>query len=146
MLAELSAALAKGGAAAAANGAASSASAAPIAVSALNSVNAALSTTFAAAAAAPGGQIPAMEAYTQGIKQAAATCAGALMATFASLTDMHICPIPSAGATHGPGFVTRGSRTVFFNNLPAARQLDKVFETCGGSDPIEKGCPTVIIG
>ena len=68
------------------------------------------------------------------------------MSAMAGLSDMHICPVPVPVPPHGPGFVTKGSSTVNIGNLPAARQGDKVFEACGGADPIAMGCPTVNIG
>jgi hypothetical protein len=42
--------------------------------------------------------------------------------------------------------VTRGSKTVRINGLPAVRQGDNVIEACGGSDPIAAGCANVQIG
>ncbi|MBI5866354.1 MAG: PAAR domain-containing protein [Planctomycetes bacterium] len=68
------------------------------------------------------------------------------MTAIAGTNDIHICPVPSGPAPHGPGVVTRGSSTVLINSLPAARQGDKVYEAAGGSDPIAMGCGTVVIG
>lgn len=116
------------------------------AFAALTGANAALTATWTAASPVPGGQPAANVAYTQGIKAAAAAAASAAMAAVASMVDMHICPIPVPIPPHGPGVVTKGSKTVFIDKLPAARQDDKVIEACGGSDPIALGCQTVIIG
>lgn len=108
--------------------------------------NVALSTAYATAAAVPGGEPAARTAFTEGIKAAMAGAASAAMSAMAGVADMHICPIPCPIPPHGPGFVTKGSKSVFINGLPAARKGDKVFEACGGSDPIQMGCPTVLIG
>ncbi len=108
--------------------------------------NVALTTAYTAAAAVPGGEPAARTAYTEGIKAAAAAAAISAMSAMAGVSDMHICPIPCPIPPHGPGFVTKGSKSVFINGLPAARKGDKVFEACGGSDPIQVGCPTVLIG
>ena len=144
-LAQISQALVQGGAAAGAHGAPAAAATAGSTVAALNAANAGFTATWTAASVVPGGQPAANIAYTEGIKAAAAAAASAVMASMASLSDMHTCPIP-VPATHGPGFVTRGSSTVNIGNLPAARQNDRVFEACGGADPIAMGCPTVNIG
>ena len=144
-LVQISQGLVQAGAAAAANGAPAAAATAGSMVAALNAANVALTATWAAASVVPGGQPAANIAYTEGIKAAAAAAASAVMASMAGLSDMHTCPIP-APTTHGPGFVTRGSSTVNIGNLPAARQNDRVFEACGGADPIAMGCPTVNIG
>jgi len=144
-LAQISQALVQGGAAAAANGAPAAAATAGSMVAALNAANVGFTATWAAASVVPGGQPAANIAYTEGIKAAAAAAASAVMASMAGLSDMHTCPIP-VPIPHGPGFVTRGSSTVNIGNLPAARQRDRVFEACGGTDPIAMGCPTVNIG
>src|SRR5437870_8968361 len=62
------------------------------------------------------------------------------------MTDIHVCSQPSGPVPHGPGVVTKGSRSVFINGLPACRQGDKLFEAAGGANPIAKGCSTVNIG
>ena len=113
---------------------------------ALAAANGALTATWTAASAVPGGQPAANTAYTQGIKTLAAVAASAAMAAVASMADMHVCTIPCPIPPHGPGVVTQGSKSVFIDNLPAARQDDKVIEACGGSDPIAMGCQTVLIG
>jgi uncharacterized Zn-binding protein involved in type VI secretion len=64
----------------------------------------------------------------------------------AGVNDIHVCPIPVPPIPHGPGVVTKGSQTVMVNSLPLARQNDKVFEACGGADPISMGCVTVDVG
>ena len=114
--------------------------------STLVSANVTLTATYTTAAAVPGGQPAAIASYTQGIKAAAAAFASAAMAALAGLTDIHLCPVPCPPPPHGPGVVTKGSKSVVINNLPATRQTDKVFEACGGPDPIATGCPTVLIG
>jgi len=113
---------------------------------AMNATNAGLSATWATASAVPGGQPAANQAYTEGMKAAAGAAAAAAFAAIAAITDQHICPIHSGLIPHGPGMVTKGSGSVLINNLPASRQSDKVFEACGGADPIAMGCPTVDIG
>ncbi|MFQ5806163.1 MAG: PAAR domain-containing protein [Phycisphaerae bacterium] len=115
-------------------------------VATLNATNVGLTTTWTTASAAPGGQPAANQAYTEGIKAAAAAGASAVVAAMAGLADMHICPIPVPIPPHGPGFVTKGSSTVLINNLPASRMNDKVMEACGGADPIAMGQPMVDIG
>lgn len=145
-LAQISQALAAGASAAAANGAPAAAATAGTALGALNAANVALTTTWTAASVVPGGQPAANIAYTEGIKAAAAAAASAVVAAMASLSDMHVCPVPVPIPPHGPGFVTKGSKTVVIGNLPAARLGDRVFEACGGQDPIAQGFPTVLIG
>lgn len=115
-------------------------------LAALNATNTALTSTWTAASAVPGGQPAANQAYTEGIKAAAAAAATATVSALAGLSDMHVCPVPVPIPPHGPGMVCKGSTTVLINNLPAARQNDKVMEACGGADPISMGCPTVDIG
>lgn len=112
----------------------------------LTATNAALTATYAAAAAVPGGEPAARAAYTQGIKAAAAAFAAAAMNSVAGMTDKHICPQPAGPIPHGPGVVTKGSQSVFINNLPACRQGDTIFESAGGADAIKKGDPSVLIG
>lgn len=145
-LARISAALVHGGAAAAANGAPAASASAGSAVGALVTANLALTTAWMSASVVPGGQPAANIAYTEGIKAATAAAASAVMSAMAGISDMHVCPVPVPIPPHGPGFVTRGSSTVNIGNLPAARMGDKVFEACGGQDPIAIGCPTVNIG
>jgi uncharacterized Zn-binding protein involved in type VI secretion len=115
-------------------------------VGVMTAANVALTTTWTAASVVPGGQPAANIAYTEGIKAAAAAAASAVMSSMAGISDMHTCPVLVPAPPHGPGFVTRGSRSVNIGNLPAARQGDRVFEACGGPDPIAMGCPTVNIG
>lgn len=135
---------AAGAAAAQGNGAALSAAATGCA--ALTAANTALSATWAAASAAPGGLPGATIAYSEGLKAVLASAASAVFGAVAGAADMHQCPCPCPTPPHGPGVVTRGSRTVRINGLPAARQNDSVVEACGGSDPIVAGCETVNIG
>ncbi len=112
----------------------------------LMSTNVALTATYTAAAAVPGGEPAARTAYTQGIKAAAAAFASSAMSAIAGMTDIHVCPQPSGPIPHGPGVVTKGSKSVWFNHLPACRETDQIFEAAGGPDPIKKGCPSVLIG
>jgi hypothetical protein len=111
----------------------------------LDAANKALTAAYTTAAAAPGGEPAASIAYAKGIQTAVAAAAAASIAATAAMTDMHICPVPTP-IPHGPGVVTRGSKTVFIDKRPAARQFDKVFEAAGGSAPIAMGMPTVNIG
>jgi len=133
-----------GAAAAADNPAAAGAVAS--ATGALHGANAALSTAYASASAAPGGQPAATKAYTDGIKMAAAAAAGAVFQALTGAADTHACPAPCPGPPHGPGVVTRGSPTVFLNDLPAVGQGHSVVEAAGGSDAIVGGCQTVLVG
>jgi len=112
----------------------------------LMTANVALTATYTAAAAVPGGEPAARTAYTLAVQAAAAAAMSAAMSAMAGMADMHICPIPVPIPPHGPGFVTKGSKSVFINKLPASRQGDKVVEAAGGSDPIAMGCQTVLIG
>ncbi len=146
-LAQMMAKLGVMGGQAAANGSPAAASASATALATLGSTAVTLAATWTTASAVPGGMAPATTAFTKGIQAAAAASASAIFAAAAGCADQHICSMPSpAGAPHGPGFVTRGSKSVFINNLPAARQNDKVFEASGGEDPIAMGVQTVIIG
>ena len=147
-LAQISANLVQGGVQAAAAGPAGASVPATAAsqVGTLNASNVALTATWTAASAVPGGQPAANAAYTEGVKGLAAVAASATMSAMAGMADMHMCPLPVPVPPHGPGFVTKGSSSVLINNLPAARQNDQVMEACGGSDPILMGCPTVEIG
>jgi uncharacterized Zn-binding protein involved in type VI secretion len=112
----------------------------------LMTANVALTATWTTASAVPGGKPAADAAYTLAIKAAAAAAMSAAMSAMAGMADMHICPIPVPIPPHGPGFVTKGSKSVFINKLPACREGDKVVEAAGGSDPIALGCQTVLIG
>lgn len=145
-LAEVFAALGQDAGQAASNGAPGAPGGAAGGAATAITANVALTATYVAAAAVPGGEPAAKMAYTQGIKAAGAAAASAAMSAMAGVADMHICPIPCPIPPHGPGLVTKGSKSVFINGLPAARQGDKVFEACGGSNPIAVGCQTVLIG
>ncbi len=59
--------------------------------------------------------------------------------------DAHMCPLLTGTVPHVGGVVAKGSLTVFINNLPAARQGDKIIET-GPPNTIAAGCLTVQIG
>jgi uncharacterized Zn-binding protein involved in type VI secretion len=145
-VAQIGAKLTAGAAAAAPEGAPAAAGAAAGAVATLTATQTALTSTWTAASPVPGGQPAANQAFTEGIKAAAATAASATLSAMAGVADMHICPIPTPIPPHGPGYVTKGSSTVVIDSLPAARQGDQVMEACGGADPISLGCMTVDIG
>lgn len=116
------------------------------ALAALNVSNTALTATWSAASAVPGGMAPAISAYTQGLHAAVSAAASAIMTAIAGPADLHVCPVPCPAPPHGPGVVTRGSASVRINGLPAAREGDKVFEACGGADAIAAGWATVVAG
>jgi uncharacterized Zn-binding protein involved in type VI secretion len=143
---EISKSLSKGAGTAAGLGAPLAAATANSQIATLNTANTTLTTAWGTASIAPGGQPGANKAYTEGIKAAAAVAASAVLMSMAGLSDMHFCPVLVPIPPHGPGFVTMGSATVVIGNLAAARMGDKVYEACGGPDPIAMGCPTVIIG
>jgi hypothetical protein len=111
----------------------------------LTTTNVTLTTAWTTASAAPGGQPAANTAYTEGIKAAAGAAAASVFSAIGGMADIHMCPIPVPVPPHGPGMVTKASTTVEINGLPACRMDDKVFEACGGADPILGGCPTVEI-
>jgi uncharacterized Zn-binding protein involved in type VI secretion len=145
-VAEICGVLTVGSGAATVAGAAAAPGAAAVAVATLVGTDIALTATWTTASVVPGGQPAANIAYTEGIKAAVAAAAASTVSAMASLSDMHVCPMPCPIPPHGPGFVTKGSGTVIIGGLPAARQGDKVFEACGGTDPIAVGCLTVNIG
>lgn len=116
------------------------------ALTAITTANVALTAAWTTASAVPGGQPAANQAYTLGIKAAMAAGASAVMGSMAGMFDIHACTTPAPIPPHGPGAVTKGAKDVFINNLPAARQGDKVMEAAGGANPIAMGCPTVNIG
>ncbi len=91
---------------------------------------------------------PTSKAAAVTAETTAKTAAVASMSSAMAAFDTHICPVPSGPvpAPHGPGVVLQASTTVVINNMPAARQGDKVVETLGGPDAIAKGCTTVLIG
>lgn len=143
---KISTGLVQAGAQAAAEMNPAAASAAASSVVTLNATNISLTAAWTAASAVPGGQPAANTAYTEGIKAAAATAATATFGAIGGMTDMHNCPVPVPIPPHGPGMVTKASTTVIFNNLPACRQDDQLFEAAGGADPIAMGEQTVLIG
>ena len=112
----------------------------------VTTANVAATTAYTSAAAVPGGEPAARQAYTLAMKAAAAAFTSAAMSAIAGITDIHNCPQPSGPIPHGPGVVTKGSKSVFINGLPACREGDKIFEAAGGPDPIKLGCQTVLIG
>jgi uncharacterized Zn-binding protein involved in type VI secretion len=144
-LADIQAGLSQSAAAAVQSGNPAAAGATAGALTGITAANVALTAAYTTAAAVPGGEPAAATAYALGLQQALAAAAAASIAAVAAMTDTHICPLCTP-VPHGPGVVTQGSKTVFIGKLPAARQLDKVFEAAGGADPIAIGCPTVNIG
>lgn len=60
-------------------------------------------------------------------------------------SDMHTCPLVDVLKPHVGGVIPVGSKTVFINNLPAARVGDLIVEV-GAPNPIAMGAPNVIIG
>ena len=144
-LVDIKAGLSQSAASAANGGNPAAAATTATAMTGLGAANVALASAYATASAVPGGEPAAATAYALGLQQALATAAAVAIAAIAAMTDTHICPLCTP-APHGPGVVTKGSTTVLINNLPAARQLDQVFEAAGGADPIAVGCATVNIG
>lgn len=97
-----------------------------------------------AAAGTPGA--PAAIAAEEAAKTAAAAAMGSLITSCACGADIHACATPLPLPPHGPGVVIDGSPTVLFNNLPAARQGNKIIEALGPPNTIAMGMPTVLIG
>jgi uncharacterized Zn-binding protein involved in type VI secretion len=60
--------------------------------------------------------------------------------------DAHVCPLVNGTVPHTGGTVLKGSLTVLINNMPAARQRDKVVEAAGGPNTIVSGAKFVVIG
>ncbi|NNF00934.1 MAG: hypothetical protein HKN25_18100 [Pyrinomonadaceae bacterium] len=93
---------------------------------------------------------PASKSTALAVETAAKTAANSTMASVMAQTgaDIHICPkfASPSFVPHGPGVVLKASTTVIINNLPAARQGDKVVETLGGNNPISRGEIAVLIG
>lgn len=145
-LVQVQAGLTQAAGSASTQGSASSVSATSSAMAALNTTNVSLTAAYTAAAAVPGGQAAAAVTYTEGIKAAAATAAGAAVSAIGSMTDLHNCPLPCPTPPHGPGVVTQGSKSVFINKLPASRMGDSAYEACGGANAIASGSPNVFIG
>jgi uncharacterized Zn-binding protein involved in type VI secretion len=146
LLADVASGLGEAAGAAGSQGNAGAAAGTASAMSGLAAANVTLTATYTSASAAPGAEPAAATAYAKGLQAAAAAAASAAVSAIAAGLDIHICPLLSGPAPHGPGVVTKGSGTVTINGLPAARQNDKVFEAAGGQDPIAVGCPTVEIG
>ena len=144
-IAQISTGLTQAAAASAAEGNAQATAQNATALVTLNSTNVALTATWTAASAVPGGQPAANTAYTEGIKGAMAAAASQTFSAIGGMADTHICPMPVPIPPHGPGMVTKGASTVVINNLPACRVGDKIFEACGGPDPFVMGEPTVLI-
>ena len=94
--------------------------------------------------AAVGPAIPVAYAAEQATKASLLASMSSMMT--GSGADIHACVTPSPVPPHGPGVVLQASTTVVIDNLPAARQGDKVIEPLGPPNPISMGCPTVVIG
>ena len=60
-------------------------------------------------------------------------------------SDFHACPLSDGPKPHVGGTISLGSSTVLINNLPAARQGDKIIES-GAVNSISKGSNNVLIG
>jgi len=77
---------------------------------------------------------------------------GDLIASFAEVTDIHLCAVILPPPLHGPGVVITGSRTVLINGQPACRTGDEILEAniLANIPPltnrIASGWPTVLIG
>jgi len=101
-------------------------------------------TATKAAAGTPGA--PAAYAAEQAAKTAALTAMSSLMNSFAGMSDIHVCPIPTPVPPHGPGVVIDGMATVMINNMPACTVGCTILEALGGPDKIAKGETSVLIG
>ena len=60
-------------------------------------------------------------------------------------SDTHTCPLVDGLKPHVGGIIPVGSKTVFINNLPAARVGDLIAEA-GAPNAIAAGSPNVMIG
>lgn len=101
-------------------------------------------TATKAAAGTPGA--PAALAAEQATKASLLASMSSMMSSFAGMSDIHVCPIPTPVPPHGPGVVIDGCATVLINNMPACVVGCTVLEALGGPDKIVKGEMTVIIG
>ena len=110
----------------------------------LASQDAALTATYRAEE--PIDKSMAMKNYTDGIHQASQIAAALSVEAIGKLADQTNCPQCWIIIPHGPGVITRGAPAVFFNDLPATRQQDILYEAIGGPDPVDHGCATVFIG
>jgi uncharacterized Zn-binding protein involved in type VI secretion len=143
LLANVDTAVNQAAAAAAAEGNAAAVATTTAALQTLRIADAALTATWTAASAAPGGQPAASQGYTTGLQAATAAAASAVFSAIGAMFDTHACATPMG---HGPGLVTVGSGSVSVNNLPLARQGDVVMEAAGGANPIAMGCALVSVG
>jgi hypothetical protein len=84
--------------------------------------------------------------YADGIHDASQIAAAMSVEAIGKLSDQTNCPQVWIIIPHGPGVITKGAPSVYFNDLPAAREEDVLYEAIGGPDPVAKGFPTVIIG
>jgi len=143
LLANVNATMTHAAAQAAALGNPTAAAIASAALQSLQATDIALTTTWTAASAAPGGQPAASMAYTTGLQMATIGAASAVFTAIGAAFDLHACATPMG---HGPGLVAVGSAVVMVNNLPLARQGDCVMEAAGGANPIVMGCAAVDVG
>ena len=88
----------------------------------------------------------AMKNYADGIHDASQLAAALTVEAIGKLADQTNCPQVWIIVPHGPGVITRGAPAVYFNDLPATRQDDIIYEAIGGPDPVQRGEPTVFIG
>ncbi len=88
----------------------------------------------------------AMKNYADGIHEASQIAAALAVEAIGKLSDQTICPQVWIIVPHGPGVITKGSKTVFINDLPASREEDVLHEAIGGPDPVARGFQSVIIG
>lgn len=125
---------------------ATGASGVPSAFVSLTSTSTALVATYTAAAAVPGGEPAAAQAFTRAFQAALAQTMDAAVKALAGPWDMDTCAQPSPAGPHGAGLVIEGCNTVFINNLPAVMKGQQVIEASGGPASIEGGCASVEIG
>lgn len=71
---------------------------------------------------------------------------GLMIMKAAASTDIHVCATLLPLPPHGPGVVTKPSKTVIVAGMPAARMGDEITEAIGPPNFIAMGCPTVFIG
>ncbi len=88
----------------------------------------------------------AMENYAEGIHDASQIAAALAVEVIGKLADQTVCPQVWIIVPHGPGVITKGSKTVFINDLPASREEDVLYEAIGGPDPVAQREQSVIIG
>lgn len=94
----------------------------------------------------PVDKMMAMKNYADGIHEASQIAAALAVEAIGKLSDQTVCPQVWIIVPHGPGVITKGSKTVFINDLPASREEDVLYEAIGGPDPVARGFQSVIIG